>query len=111
MRLVVDVVILKLCADHLHLSSVTSSTYAKDADHMYVMHRRKPKAINQVSPWYMIRIESSGNAEIMTQIGGSQIISIKELPEYFVQECLGITNNQSVLQNPKGPDRKGSYLC
>ena len=76
---------LKKSARHSQYSK-DSATYAKDAEGLYKQHLANLVPMNCVQKWSNIRVEASGQSEVMTALQGSWSVEIGKLLEYYVQE-------------------------
>ena len=89
---------LKMSARHSKKSKDAPS-YSKDAAGPYQMQKQNPNPLNFVRDWVNIVVQNTGNAEIMASLSGSRYTEMKDLPEFFVRECLGIG-----AQHPRAED-------
>jgi hypothetical protein len=89
---------LKMSARHSKKSKDAPS-YSKDAAGSYQMQKSNPNPLNFVRRWTNIVVQNTGNAEIMAILAGSRFTEMKDLPEFFVRECLGIG-----AQHPRAKD-------
>jgi hypothetical protein len=89
---------LEMSARHSKKSKDAPS-YFKDATGSYQMQRQNPNPLNFVHDWTNIVVQNTGNAAIMMILSSSRYTEMKDFPEFFLQECLGIR-----AQHPRAED-------
>lgn len=83
-----------------HGTEKNARRYRVDAEAHHQMQLENPNPENMVSQWKSILIESPGNAELMTRMGGGLIVSFPELPTIFVRQYLGVAENDPFARDP-----------
>jgi hypothetical protein len=96
---------LKMSARHSKKSK-DAPTYSKDAAGSYQMQKQNPNPLNSVREWTNIVVQNTGNAEIMAILSGSRFTEFRDLPEFFIRECLGIG-----AQHPRAQDAHFLLEC